>query len=1087
MVKQQRFLPVLCLLFATTFSMPILAQPANDDCTGAIPIDVGDTPIDTTSATSSGLAGGGCGGGSGGAWNDIWFSYTAPDNGNLSLSTCDQATFDSDLVIYDGDCSSLNEVGCNGDGTDPNTGVACTGFTSYADMIVVAGVTYLVRVGGWADGDVGTGTLTLAFTSATLPVQTLDCILDPIDNTVAMTWANSDAYDEINIYLNGTLEAALPGSDASYTSGALGFGASQFCVEAILGGVLSQQVCCTVVILEPCPAADGIISDFPAPPVADGGSVSCGAGGFHAENHFWKKWNLNGQVGASNIELTCVEIGVNASAPGAGPTQPMAINVYLDEDGTQWPTVTSMTLIATYDFGLPGGIDNEVYPVIFPTPISIPCSSITGANATLVIDVMCYDLNQQDAFWMGTQDVATGAQAQPSFLSAAACGIPNPIDVAAIGFGDLQWVIEAHFNLLGTTCGGAAGLANFQCNNTDADTAVEVSWDAPASTPDSYDVYVDAALVANIPGTDNFYFTPGLTPYQQHTITVQEIIGGFAISDTNCSINVNPTNDTYDGAEPISVGTVPFQCDPTFNGTDSPEIDVAVCDFGFGVQQQYNDIFFCYTATSTGPVIVTTCGATGDTNLSVYNNGCADDDPANVIACNDDATSGLCGVAAELIFDAVNGVSYMIRLGTFNPAGLASGDLTINDCVPPTNIAVDSDCNSGDVTLTWDAGTNWSSLEVTRDGGTIATLAVTDTSYVDAAVANGDHVYEVVADCGSGPNPTTVNTSVLTYAGQTDLIFAVEGLQTAGDLGAIDSGAALLLALTDAGRDAALLRMSPVDYACVTDADIANIWMMTGTVPTDYRINQAEGDLLGTLGNDGKGIYFEGGDHFGWQHQASLFDSRDGVDDGTYNTGDGDDLFTAMDGLNAGNLDTSDQVDVIYNQDNIGGNDWTDWLTPATTDAFGPNAAPAWKYAVSLGTPEYFTTVYYDTDSGGKTISSSWEFGGYGGDQVDLAGRYAVAFGGTEPEFRRGDSNGDSAFNIADPVHSLANLFSGGAIPGCMDAADSNDDGSFNIADPVKSLGTLFSMQPPPPAPGPTNCGPDPTDDTLECLEYNAC
>jgi len=124
-------------------------------------------------------------------------------------------------------------------------------------------------------------------------------------------------------------------------------------------------------------------------------------------------------------------------------------------------------------------------------------------------------------------------------------------------------------------------------------------------------------------------------------------------------------------------------------------------------------------------------------------------------------------------------------------------------------------------------------------------------------------------------------------------------------------------------------------------------------------------------------------------------------------------------------------------------------------------------------------------------IAQSWEFGGYGGEKNILAGLYIDALVGdgmSEPEFRRGDSNGDQGVDISDPVYTLGNLFPTGP-PNellCRDAADSNDDGTINIADPVHTLSFLFTMGPPPPAPGPANCGIDGTDtDPLGCDSYN--
>jgi hypothetical protein len=329
----------------------------------------------------------------------------------------------------------------------------------------------------------------------------------------------------------------------------------------------------------------------------------------------------------------------------------------------------------------------------------------------------------------------------------------------------------------------------------------------------------------------------------------------------------------------------------------------------------------------------------------------------------------------------------------------------------------------------------------------------------------------------------------------------MEGLQTNGALGDTDSGQALLDALIAAGRDAGMIRASVLDYPCINESTVENIWVMTGTVPFDYRITAGEGDALGQASIDGKNIYFEGGDHFGFIHQASLFDSRDGVDDSTYDTGDGDDTFTSMNGLDSGQgLDLSGYQAVAYIQDLPLDNEWTDQLTPATSDGSGPNAAAIWENqddglsggSVPTGFAEgnYVTTVFYNTDDGGKTISSGWEFGGFSGDQTILAQDYLGAFasGPPQPLFKRGDKNMDGGFNIADEIYLLAALFSGGAPCTCPDSCDENDDGAVNIADAIFGLAALFSGGAAPPAPGPNTCGPDPTDDALaDCVYTGAC
>jgi hypothetical protein len=84
------------------------------------------------------------------------------------------------------------------------------------------------------------------------------------------------------------------------------------------------------------------------------------------------------------------------------------------------------------------------------------------------------------------------------------------------------------------------------------------------------------------------------------------------------------------------------------------------------------------------------------------------------------------------------------------------------------------------------------------------------------------------------------------------------------------------------------------------------------------------------------------------------------------------------------------------------------------------------------------------------------------------------------PIFIRGDANSDGFFNIADPVFILDNLFSGGPIPSCEEAADINDDGVRNIADAIYSLDNLFGNGSPPAAPFP-ECGVDTNPPGLSC------
>ena len=80
--------------------------------------------------------------------------------------------------------------------------------------------------------------------------------------------------------------------------------------------------------------------------------------------------------------------------------------------------------------------------------------------------------------------------------------------------------------------------------------------------------------------------------------------------------------------------------------------------------------------------------------------------------------------------------------------------------------------------------------------------------------------------------------------------------------------------------------------------------------------------------------------------------------------------------------------------------------------------------------------------------------------------------------FQRGDCNSDDKVDLADSATTIASQFSGLPIL-CADACDANDDGIINLADAVFGMNWLFKFGTAPPAPGPFDDGPDPTEDML--------
>lgn len=176
--------------------------PSNDDCSDALAMVDGDHAFDTTTSTTDGLGDlGACTSGDN-VYNDVWFSYTVEWDGQLTLSTCDQADFDTLIAVYrdTGTCppASADLLACNDDGED------CSGWTSHLAMQVAQGDQLLVRIGSyWVDGN-GTGTLSVGLVPG--PPVNDDCASaleivagDHVFNTTAATTDGSAHFNLCDI------------------------------------------------------------------------------------------------------------------------------------------------------------------------------------------------------------------------------------------------------------------------------------------------------------------------------------------------------------------------------------------------------------------------------------------------------------------------------------------------------------------------------------------------------------------------------------------------------------------------------------------------------------------------------------------------------------------------------------------------------------------------------------------------------------------------------------------------------------------------------------------------------------------------
>ena len=131
--------------------------PAHDTCGTAMAISFGTTAFTSYFATDSIPPVSPCGGNR----KDVWFKWLAPCAGVVELDTYGSC-YDTVLSVYTGNCAALVPVpgACNDNAT---AGRPVGTAQSYVTFNAVAGVTYLIQVGGGgaAPGDEGTGRLTL--------------------------------------------------------------------------------------------------------------------------------------------------------------------------------------------------------------------------------------------------------------------------------------------------------------------------------------------------------------------------------------------------------------------------------------------------------------------------------------------------------------------------------------------------------------------------------------------------------------------------------------------------------------------------------------------------------------------------------------------------------------------------------------------------------------------------------------------------------------------------------------------------------------------------------------------------------------
>ncbi len=980
--------------------------PINDSCVNAIAVANGTFGFDSTGATTDGPTeptlctffsytdvG-----------SDIWYCYTAPLTGDVTVSLCGSG-YDTKLAVYAG-------CGCPA----PDSAIFCNddscGLQSELTFAAQSGDTFMIRIGGY-NGATGSGALAIS-------TETTDDCASAIAVSEGVT-----LFDTTGATTDGPDEAALCtffsytqiGSDVwfSYTATCTGDTTVSLCGS-------SYDTKMAVYAGASCPVSASALvcnDDFCA--LQSEVSFSATSG----QTYLIRVGGYNGATGSGMMDISCVS------------TNDDCVNADVVFDGT-----TAGTLVGgTHDGESSCGITSSSPDVWY-----VYTASCTG----MVHISTC-----------GTSDIG---------------GTDAGIDT----------VLSVHTGCPGTTSN------EVDCND-----------DWPAGSGFDTCTGIDVGLARD--SAVSFSVTAGEVLYIRVAVYGAGAPGPFNLSIDCAALAAAGDNCTA----PITIGA------GAHGGTliGATNDGTASC----GSSDSSADVWYSYTATCDGTVLVNTCGThdlggvdTGtDTVLSVHS-GCPGS-PGNELACNDDwvgsSTPTACsGVDAgdsrdsAVAVSVVNGETLLIRVSHFATSFAAPFNLNVEqqcDCDPV--FALSCTEAGGDVDLNWSNGEAYDLIRVYRDGSQIALISGSTTGYTDSSPGAGTFAYTVRGECaGMLADPVGCSASIGCDS--------VTGLScgSVGDdiqLDWTNGDSYTLIRVTRGGAEIAVIGGSETSF---TDTSLS-----AGTYV--YTVRGECGAVLSTSAScvhmhacnpiSGLSCVVAGGDvDLSWSlggAYSSISVSRDGA-------------FLAVLGgaatsyTDSGVLAGSHTYQISVDCGGLVAPDATcdvavgcDSVTSLDCSSIDEDVVLGWTnaevyseititrtgsvIAILPGTATSYTDV--SVAAGSLVYGVTATCAGVDASATSCLVSHSPV---TPGDFRRGDCNNDGGIDISDAVSLLAFLFDPLVTTvACGDACDTNDDGAIDIADAVNALDALFlGGFIPAPSPG---CGTDPSPDGLDCAVYTGC
>lgn len=203
-------------------------------------------------------------------------------------------------------------------------------------------------------------------------------------------------------------------------------------------------------------------------------AINCntGSSGLTFENSYWRVFDLDAFGFTDPFTVTDLDIGIELAefVTGAPPSN---VRLYtLDGDFVQ----ANLTLVDEIEFEVFDGDDLSV--------VTVEIDGTFAVGEVLVVEWNVPDLREDGAAVFYGANAA--GQTGPTYLSAAACGLPEPTDLANVGpgFPGVAWVLAVNGTTVTTDAEGHAvtqrlTLGQAYPNPTAGRTAIPFSLDAP--------------------------------------------------------------------------------------------------------------------------------------------------------------------------------------------------------------------------------------------------------------------------------------------------------------------------------------------------------------------------------------------------------------------------------------------------------------------------------------------------------------------------------------------------------------------------------------------------------------------------------